>query len=119
MRRIAHVTALLLAVTPELGLAQDWQTLSGDQVRAALEGRKLVYDTGATQDFRASGRTLYNAGADSWGYWRITADQYCSQWPPSDLWSCYDLLLAPDAARVRFVGSSGETSDATYAGGGP
>jgi hypothetical protein len=119
MRRIAQVTALLLGVSPGPALAQDWQALSGDQVRVALEGRKLTYDSGATQDFRASGRTLYNAGRDSWGYWRITGDQYCSQWPPSDLWSCYDLLLAPDGARVRFVGGSGETSDATYVPTGP
>ncbi len=119
MRRIAHVTALLAGFAAGPALAQDWQALSGDQVRAALEGRKLLYDSDATQDFRASGRTLYNAGSDSWGYWRITGEQYCSQWPPSDLWSCYDLLLTPDGAGVRFVGAPGETSDATYDPNGP
>jgi hypothetical protein len=28
----------------------------------------LVYEGGETQDFRTSGRTLYDAGAPSWGF---------------------------------------------------
>jgi hypothetical protein len=118
MRRIAHVTSVILALIPGLAMAEDWQPLRGDQVRAALEGRNLVYDSGAKQDFHASGRTLYNAGRNSWGNWRVEGDQYCSQWPPSDLWACYDLLLAPNERQVRFVGNSGEVTDAAYGVGG-
>lgn len=114
MRRIARATAIFLALMPAMAGAQDWQVLRGQQVRAALEGRKLVHAGGAVQDFRASGRTLYNAGRDSWGNWRVEGDQYCSQWPPSDLWACFDLLVAPDAGGLRFVGASGDVSEGRY-----
>ena len=108
MRRFAWV----LAVWPGVVGAQDGPVLSGDAVRIALEGRRLVYDSGAWQDFRASGRTLYHAGADSWGYWRSRGDQYCSQWPPSDLWACYDVKDVNGG--LQFIGASGEVTGAVY-----
>lgn len=89
-----------------------WTALTGEEVQQALTGRKLQYDI-AWQEFRASGRTLYNAGADSWGYWRVQGDQYCSQWPPSDLWACYDMVRSGD--RVRFIGTGGDITEAVYA----
>src|SRR6056297_1124580 len=56
----------------------------------------------ATQVFHATGRTLYAYGEPSWGYWRIAAGRYCSQWPPATDWDCYDVFH--DGARgVRFV----------------
>ena len=110
MRRIALI---LLVLWPAFAMAQGWQKLAGADLRTALEGRALVYDSGAWQEFRSSGRTLYTAGEDSWGSWRIQEDQYCSQWPPSDLWACYDLYV--DDARLRFIGTSGDITDGTYA----
>lgn len=86
--------------------------MRGDEIRAALEGRKLQYDN-ACQDFRKSGRTLYNAGRDSWGYWRVEGDQYCSQWPPHDLWACYKMDRRGE--RLRFVGRGDDITEATYA----
>ncbi len=109
MRLAALGLALLL---PLAAGADTWERLTGDEVRTALEGRKLAYAT-AWQDFRASGRTLYNAGADSWGYWRVQGDQYCSQWPPSDLWACYGLERLGDT--LRFVGAGDDITEATYA----
>lgn len=101
---------VLLAATPALG--EEWLPLTGAEITEALTGRALVYDNGATQDFRASGRTLYNAGRDSWGYWAVRGDQYCSMWPPSDLWACYD--MARSTAGVRFIGQAGEATDGLY-----
>ena len=77
-------------------------------VRAALAGQRLVYAE-AWQEFRTSGRTLYNAGRDTWGYWEARGGQYCSQWPPADGWACYD--VARDGARVRFIGESGDVTE--------
>lgn len=71
---------------------------------ADLAGVTLDYDA-AWQDFRASGRTLYNAGRDSWGNWRDQDGRYCSQWPPNADWACYD--LARDGALVRFIDDRG------------
>jgi len=108
MRRIALVLMILLP-----GAAGAWERLDGAGLQAALEDRRVIYDSGAWQEFRASGRTLYNAGRDSWGYWAVRDDQYCSQWPPSDLWACYG--LEQSGAALRFVGKSGDITQGRYA----
>ena len=108
MRRFA----LLIAIAADPVAAEPWTVLDGAGVEAALKGRVIVYEN-ATQDFRASGRTLYVfGGRDSWGYWRVQGDRYCSQWPPSDLWACYDVAVSGD--RVRFAGDGDDVTDGTY-----
>lgn len=109
MRRIALMISLF---APQV-VSADWVTLTGGEIATALTGRTLAYAV-ATQDFRASGKTLYvSNGRDSWGNWRIEGDQYCSQWPPSDLWACYDIQVSGGA--LRFVGERDDVTDATYA----
>ena len=88
-----------------------WQRLTGAEITAALTGRMLDYGA-QWQDFRASGRTLYFSGRDTWGYWAVRSDQYCSMWPPSDLWVCYGLQT--DGERVRFVGGGGALTVGAY-----
>ena len=109
MRRFMCV----LTVLPGLAVAEPFVALNGDEVSQALKGRALVYTDGATQDFRPSGATLYNAGRDSWGYWAVRGDQYCSQWPPSDLWACYDMARSGDV--LRFIAEDGSATDGVYA----
>ena len=103
---------LILALLPVGAMADAFEPLTGDQITAALTDRALIYDDGATQDFRLSGRTLYNAGRDSWGYWAVRGDQYCSQWPPGDEWACYD--LESDGVVLRFVAEDGSYTDGVY-----
>ena len=93
-------------------LADEWRPLSGEEIAKVLTDRDLVY-ANAKQRFYASGRTLYNAGQDSWGYWAVRGDQYCSQWPPSDGWDCYD--MATDGNALRFIGFDGSITDGVYA----
>lgn len=109
MRRFALILALLGGPVA----AEGWTPMTGDEIREALTGRILAYpDT--TQDFRASGRTLYIfKGRESWGYWRIEDDRYCSQWPPNDMWACYTMDRKDD--RLRFVGPNNDITEATYA----
>jgi hypothetical protein len=83
MRAIV-IGMLLLGATGAAGEDAKWIKMDGAQIIQTLTGHSLKYDN-ATQDFRASGRTLYNAGQDSWGYWAVRDDKYCSMWPPSDL----------------------------------
>lgn len=104
--------AVALMVCPAMGLAEDWTPMTGADIGSALTDRTLQYSNG-WQDFRASARTLYTAGADSWGYWRVTGDRYCSQWPPSDLWACYDMARSGD--RLRFIGGADDITEAVYA----
>ena len=97
------------------GMAQggEWVPMTGPEIAETLTGHVFDYPS-AWQDFRASGRTLYNAGRDSWGYWGVRGDQYCSMWPPSDLWACYDMQRSGDV--IRFVGESGDVTDGTLRG---
>lgn len=110
MRALLTAAALICAV-PAFSEEHPWVAMSGDEITQALTGRTLQYPT-ATQDFRASGRTFYVAGRGSWGYWAVRGDQYCSLWPPQDLWTCYDMERAGDA--LRFVGAAGDITPATY-----
>ena len=116
MRRIAHVNLVaallgLFAAALMAGDDDNWRPLDAREIANALTGATLEYES-AWQDFRASGKTLYNAGADSWGYWRAQDDQYCSQWPPRDLWDCYDVALNED--KVRFKSAYGDVSYGTF-----
>jgi hypothetical protein len=83
--------------------------MTGPEIEAAL-GDHTVAGTkdgkSWTQVFQKSGLTIYSEGdANSNGRWRVTGDQYCSQWPPNDSWSCYDLVRDGDI--VTFVSSTG------------
>jgi hypothetical protein len=109
VRRFALIVLLICPLTASAD--ETWTPMKGDEIRAALTGRTLQYQT-AWQDFRASGKTLYTAGADSWGNWRIEDDQYCSQWPPNDLWTCYKMDRSGE--KLRFVGPNNDMTEAVY-----
>jgi hypothetical protein len=85
--------------------AEEWRMLSGAEITAALTARVVQYQDGARQDFFADGRTLYG---ESWGRWRVEADQYCSQWPPSDRWACYGVEVS--GIDLRFVAGAEVTT---------
>jgi hypothetical protein len=102
-----RTVALVLSCLPAVVFA-DFIPLDDAEMTAALTDQALVYPD-AVQTFYASGRTLYDAGRPSWGYWRVEAGQYCSQWPPSDLWACYD--MARDGDVFRFIAEDGSVTD--------
>ena len=90
-----------------------WEPLGGQEIELALKGRGLIYDN-ATKHFYASGRTLYHSGRDSWGYWRVEGDEYCSQWPPADGWACYRLARNANSTALKFIGDSRDETIGTY-----
>ena len=109
MRRFVPILALC---TPQMAVAE-WQAMTGAEIGAALEGRVLRYDN-ATQDFRASGKTLSATnGRDGRGNWRVEGDRFCSQWPPADLWACCDTDRQGDI--LRFVGQRDDITQARHA----
>ncbi|RLJ60275.1 hypothetical protein BCF46_0473 [Litoreibacter meonggei] len=91
----------------------DWLPLTGAEIDTALRDRGLIYEN-ATQHFYASGRTLYTSGRDSWGYWRVEEDTYCSQWPPADGWACYSVARRADNGALKFIGDSGAETVGIY-----
>ena len=101
------IAALFALALPGLAQAGE-RALTGAEIRAALADRTVIGD-GTTQKFHASGRTLYDDGQDSWGYWEVRGDRYCSNWPPQAGWSCYG--MAADAGKgadwLVFIGESG------------
>ena len=112
MRRLYLSILLCLIAMGTPVAAAEWRVLDGAGIAAALTDRVVIYPD-ARQDFRASGRTRYTfGGRDSWGYWRVEGDRYCSQWPPSDLWACYGVEVAGN--RVRFVGQGDDITVGVY-----
>jgi hypothetical protein len=60
------------------------------------------------QVFQSGGVTFtvdIHTNVQSQGFWRLEGDKYCSQWPPSEHWSCYDVLENDQG--VVFVSSNG------------
>ena len=108
MRRFA----LILALWPGCLIAGDFQTLTGEEILAALTGKKLDYGKGIWQTFDEHMQTQYFSGRPSAGRWAVREDRYCSVWPPSDLWACYDVQQNGDL--IRFVDDRGEVTDGTY-----
>ncbi len=102
--RIAIIAAASLA--PLAAFA--WEPLDGEGIAAALTDRTFVYENGARQKFHASGRTLYDAGRESWGFWEVLDDLYCSRWPPADGVACY--RVEAEGARIRFIGEGGDVT---------
>ena len=112
MRQFLSALFILVALPAE---ADDWLVLKGEEIRDTLSDRTVDYEA-AWQDFRADSRTLYNAGADSWGNWDIRNNQYCSQWPPNSAWTCYDVDLNADGTAARFRGTGEDISVGMFRG---
>ncbi|MDJ0630302.1 MAG: hypothetical protein QNJ44_18755 [Rhodobacter sp.] len=111
MRKCVAIAVLALVAT---GARADWVPMSGTEIKTALSDAKLIYED-AWQVFRPSGFTLYNAGRDSRGSWRVEGDRYCSQWPPADGWACYAMERETGTGALRFIGESGDITEGRIA----
>lgn len=102
---ILLVSTLTLAATAHaserlLTGAEITQVLSGHAYRHADVTKKVE------QIFHASGDTFYvEDGAQSQGRWDVRGDKYCSQWPPSEAWSCY--TVSADGTVLTFISAHG------------
>lgn len=112
----ALVLTVLLGMPAGAGAEESWRPLDGAGIRAALEGRWLQYEN-AAQFFAVDGGTTYGPSTgqqNSAGRWRVEGDRYCSVWPPSDHWACYDMVLSGDGIRLRFIAGDGSATDGVY-----
>lgn len=112
MRRFALILAVLAGISSMAMAAGANDKPEDTRVLDALLGKKIDYGNGVWQDFRPSMKTLYYSGRPSWGYWAVRDGQYCSQWPPSSLWACYDIELIDGG--VSFVGARGDVTTGKY-----
>lgn len=104
----------VVALLPSLALAQNWQAPDAPAIALALTARTVAYADGATQQFNADGSTIYTTTNPSIGKWRVTGLQYCSLWPPSDKWSCFDVALSANGLDLRFTSSEGGETVGRY-----
>jgi len=119
MRRAARrILVLLFGLLVPLSASAGETKLSGAEVTEALTGNTAIYKGGVIkQFFSESGATPYWDGSRlTRGIWRVTGDQYCSVWPPSNAWSCYDMYSTEDGGIV-WVGSRGDRYLATMVSG--
>jgi hypothetical protein len=80
--------------------------LNGPEISAGLGDVSLYAGDAIEQIFQKGGQTVYiDHGSASQGLWKVQSDQYCSQWPPSQSWACYDVMQDGDA--ITFVSGSG------------
>lgn len=104
---------IALVLVPSVVLADGWKPLSDDAaIQEALADRTVRYDALTFQIFGANGDTQYITERASSGRWAARGGQYCSVWPPSDIWTCYDFEVNGNA--VRFIGSDNTVSVGTY-----
>jgi len=102
----------LLALTVP-AMADVWEPVFDDgAIFTALAGRTLVYDPYTFQWFGPEGDTQFVTERASDGRWAARGGQYCSQWPPSDTWACYDVQLSGQL--VKFIGADRSESVGTY-----
>ena len=101
------IVALAVMVAPA------W-ALDDAAVLAALTDKVLSYADGTLQTFQGDGETIFFSrdGKQSIGHWRVQAGRYCSVWPPSDHWACYDVKVAGQT--VDFVADDGSVAAGTY-----
>jgi hypothetical protein len=103
-----HLVFPILAVLMATPAEASEMKLSGSEITNLLKDRTLFAGASGEieQIFQATGATIYSEkSATSIGHWKIENDQYCSAWPPSELWSCYDVFQ--DDETIVFVGKSG------------
>jgi hypothetical protein len=81
--------------------------LSGPEIKSVLDDVSLYAGAPGEieQIFQKAGLTFYLVnGSAAQGEWKVEGDQYCSQWPPSPTWSCFDFLADGDGV-FTFVGT--------------
>jgi hypothetical protein len=87
-------------------------TLNGAKIRQLLSDKTIYSMTTATpseQLFQKAGTTYYSEnGNQSQGNWKIDGDKYCSVWPPSENWVCFDVTQTGNM--INFISPSGSIS---------
>jgi hypothetical protein len=118
--KVAAIAVLIVPVHTISTAHAELKQLDGAGIAAALDGRTVAGERNGeawAQTFDGAGVTVYAAAGEavSEGYWRVIEDRFCSQWPPSPAWVCYDMFADGDV--VVFVGEDGEEWPARITGG--
>ena len=117
MRNIFPIVVLCLVPGLASPVTASELRLDGAAIAVVLTDHVFAGSDGSRkteQIFQKSGATYYSVdGAQSQGRWQVRGDQYCSQWPPNEGWSCFDVLR--DGAAITFISASGKRYGVTRA----
>lgn len=109
-RWLSLLSVVLLAAICAGAAAAAERPFTGAEIQAALADHTVQGEDGGKvwrQIFHKSGVTYYTVdAAQSQGRWEVRGDQYCSQWPPNEAWSCYE--VTGDGSVLVFVSASGK-----------
>ncbi|MEP0961899.1 MAG: hypothetical protein ABJQ70_10065 [Roseobacter sp.] len=103
-----------LARAGNVAAGDAWHPMDADQIKTVMTDKKLQY-AHAWQNFSVSGRTVFNAGADSWGRWRVQNKHYWRKRALQEVWTCYDMARSESNLRfLRFIDGAGGVIEAQY-----
>ncbi len=100
---LSLLIATAQAAEKKLGAGELKDLLSNIRLTSTETGREIE------QVFQASGATFtidVETHQQSQGFWKLQGDKYCSQWPPSENWECFDVYGNDQG--VVFVSSYGK-----------
>ena len=106
-------SALIVSTVIALALPAwaDEMPMKGPEILKTLTGAR-VEGQNWSQSFEIGGATIYSGtdGKQSTGRWDVRGDEYCSQWPPSDVWACYAMAADTSANGTIIIWISADGS---------
>ncbi len=99
-----------------MAAAQDWRSLSGDDLYRAFRDNTFEYDDGAVQRFGADGRTTYSK-SPAWsldGLWWVKSDLLCFVVDPLHPGACFRVHRDSDGMQLQLEPEDGGTLQLRY-----
>jgi hypothetical protein len=92
MRNGVSAALLVIFAVPGVAAPLDGRAIEPLLNDTTVYGLPLATDSWR-QFFANGGETIYvdAAGQKTFGQWLVRGDKYCSAWPPSDRWVCYEV----------------------------
>lgn len=108
------ILPILLSLYPgNAGAAQE-QLLQAPEIISLLANQKVKGEDfeqsfGDPTGHASASTTYWQGGNASFGRWRVEGDAYCSQWPPTEFWTCYKVATYDENAlkHVIWIASDG------------
>lgn len=102
--------ALLIIALSVVSAHAAERQLSGKEIGKLLP-TIIALGVQTKQSFNTTGTTTHSkSDIYSHGRWRVQGDRYCSQWPPAEMWVCYDVVVDGKAEKkpetIIWIGDS-------------
>lgn len=87
--------------------AEEFQKLTGAQIRAKLVGRQLTDESHWGEIYRPNGRLVSDEmGNTRVGSWRIVKNQLCKNYPDDGGSACFDVWISGHMVQMKILGSA-------------